>query len=78
MGLQGAVCKHLLVLVVGLARTQQLPLPRALAWMRSARGKGPRADVALCAETFVQYKGATAGELDWRPTETIPEDFYAL
>jgi len=78
MGLQGSVCKHLLVLVVGLARTQQLPLARALAWMRGAGAKGPRADVALCAETFIQYKGATAGELDWRPTETIPEDFYAL
>ena len=78
MGLQGSVCKHLLVLVVGLTRTQQLPLARALTWMRSAGAKGPRADVALCAETFVQYKGATAGEVDWRPTETIPEDFYAL
>jgi hypothetical protein len=28
--------------------------------------------------TFIKYKGAQAGELDWRPTETIPEDFYAL
>ena len=41
-------------------------------------GKGPRKNDELCAETFIQYKGAEAGEVDWRPTETIPEDFYAV
>ena len=25
-----------------------------------------------------QYKGAAADEIDWRPIETIPEDYYAL
>ncbi len=78
MGLQGAVCKHLLVLVVGLARTQQLPVDRALEWVRGAQGKGPRRDSELCAETFIQFKGAEAGTVDWRPTETVPEDFYAI
>jgi hypothetical protein len=78
MGLQGSTCKHLLVLVVGLARTGQLPVTKALEWVRAANGKGPRTDKTLCAETFVQYKGAEAGQVDWRPTETIPEDFYAV
>ena len=78
MGLQGAVCKHLLVLVVGLVRTGQLPAEQALTWIRSAHRKGPSKNSQLCAETFVQYKGAEAGQLDWRPTETLPEDFYAL
>ncbi len=78
MGLQGAPCKHLLVLVVGLARTGQLAMPTALAWLHAASAAQPRKNDALCAETFLQYKGAEAGELDWRPTETIPEDFYAL
>jgi hypothetical protein len=27
--------------------------------------------------TFLRYKGAEAGEIDWRPTETMPEDYYA-
>ena len=35
-------------------------------------------DTKLCAQTFVQYKGVEAGTVDWRPTETIPEDFYAM
>ncbi|HEU0031456.1 MAG TPA: hypothetical protein VFQ53_12545 [Kofleriaceae bacterium] len=78
MGLQGTTCKHLLVLVVGLARTGQMPLAQALAWIRAAHRKSPQEDDELCAETFIQYKGAEAGEVDWRPTETIPEDFYAM
>jgi len=77
MGLQGTPCKHLLVLVVGLARAGELSRAMALEWMKATRGKSPRDDEELCAETFVRYKGAEAGEIDWRPTETIPEDFYA-
>jgi hypothetical protein len=78
MGLQGEPCKHLLVLLVGLARTAGGMDPAtAYAWIRAAKGKRPRNDRELAAETFLQYKGAQAGEIDWRPTETIPEDFYA-
>jgi len=78
MGLQGECCKHLMVLVVGLARTGQMTHGQALQWMEATAGKGPRKNDELCAETFIQYKGAEAGEVDWRPTETIPEDFYAV
>jgi hypothetical protein len=78
MGLRGATCKHLMVLVVGLARTGQMALPQALQWMEATGGKGPKKNHELCAGAFIQYKGAEAGEVDWRPTETIPEDFYAV
>jgi hypothetical protein len=27
---------------------------------------------------LLEYKGMQAGEVDWRPTETIPEDFCAI
>lgn len=78
MGLQGAVCKHLLVLVVGLTRTGVMPAERGLGWLKLARKKGPKFEQDLCAETLLQYKGAEAGTVDWRPTETLPEDFLAL
>ncbi len=76
-------CKHLLVLIVGLARAGDLDPELALAWLRAARlpdrpSKGAPLDKSLMADTFLRYKGAEAGEVDWRPTETIPEDFYAL
>lgn len=78
MGLQGSVCKHLLVLLVGLTRTGNLDPNTADSWIRAAAKHRPGRDVEKAAETFLQYKGAEAGEIDWRPTETIPEDFYAL
>ncbi|MDZ4833367.1 MAG: hypothetical protein SGJ27_06275 [Candidatus Melainabacteria bacterium] len=78
MGLQGSVCKHLLVLIVGLTRANEMDANTALTWLKLSRGKGPRLDGDLVATTFIEYKGAEIGEIDWRPTETIPEDFYAF
>jgi hypothetical protein len=78
MGLQGSPCKHLLVLLIGLARSEQMDAATAYAWIHATCGKRPSSDTELAADTFLQYKGAEAGEIDWRPTETIPEDYYAL
>jgi hypothetical protein len=80
---RGSPCKHLLVLVVGLVKTGQLDPATALEWLRLAGKMGRTADgfkpdKDVVAAAFLKYKGAEAGEVDWRPTETIPEDFYAM
>ncbi len=81
MGLQGKLCKHILVLLIGLTRTGALPLDRAATWAQGGSRKAPlrfpKAQDAL-AQTLLRYKGAQAGEVDWRPTETVPEDFLAF
>jgi hypothetical protein len=77
-GLRGSPCKHLLVLIVGLAQAGELDAGTAHDWVESSRGKKPELDKDAMAATFFRYKGAEAGEVDWRPTETIPEDFYAM
>jgi hypothetical protein len=77
-GLQGSPCKHLLVLIVGLARAGELDPGTAHAWTQASRKNYPQFDADAASETFLKYKGAEAGEVDWRPTETIPEDFYAM
>jgi hypothetical protein len=77
-GLRGAPCKHVLVLILGLAMAGELDLATAHEWIRSTRGKKPQLDKDTMTQTFLRYKGAEAGEVDWRPTETIPEDFYAM
>ena len=56
----------------------RLALSVAHEWTQASRGKLPTFDKDALALTFLQYKGAEAGEVDWRPTETIPEDFYAM
>jgi hypothetical protein len=77
-GLRGSLCKHLLVLVVGLTRSGQLDPAAVDEWVAASRKKKPAIDEELMSATFLRYKGAEAGEVDWRPTETIPEDYYAL
>jgi hypothetical protein len=77
-GLRGKPCKHLLVLVVGLAQAGEAEADLLSKWTKATSGKKPALDKDAMSATFVKYKGAEAGEIDWRPTETIPEDYYAL
>jgi hypothetical protein len=77
-GLRGALCKHLLVLIVGLAKAGQLDSATVDHWIDLSRSRKPAIDEEAMSATFLRYKGAEAGEVDWRPTETIPEDFYAM
>jgi hypothetical protein len=80
---RGSPCKHLLVLVLGLVKAGDLGTAAALEWLGCARQMGQtrdgcKPDKDVVTATFLRYKGAEAGEVDWRPTETIPEDFYAM
>jgi hypothetical protein len=79
---RGSPCKHLLVLVVGLVKAGQLTPATALEWLRKSRQMGRtkdghKPDKDVVTATFLKYKGMEAGEIDWRPTDTIPEDFYS-
>lgn len=77
-GLKGALCKHLLVLLVGLTRAEKLNSTSVHQWVAASTSKKQALDKDAASEVLLRYKGAEAGEIDWRPTETIPEDFYAL
>ena len=77
-GLRGALCKHLLVLVIGLCKSGELDPGQVESWIRASQFRSPELDGDAMSEALLQYKGAESGEIDWRPTETIPEDFYAL
>ncbi len=77
-GLRGSPCKHLLVLIVGLAQAGEIDPGTAHDWVTASRARKPALDKDAMTETLLRFKGAEAGELDWRPTETIPEDFYAM
>jgi hypothetical protein len=76
-GLRGKLCKHLMVMLLGLVQGQKLDVTRAIAWSLATLPHKPVLDKDAMGETFVRYKGAEAGTVDWRPTETLPEDFYA-
>jgi len=77
-GLRGSMCKHLLVLVVGLVQARELDPAVADGWIEKTIGIKALLDRDAMSEVFLRYQGAEAGEVDWRPTETVPEDFYAF
>ncbi len=71
-------CKHMLVLMIGLVQGGKIDAARLSEWTEASKGKKPVIDKDAMSATFVKYKGAEAGEIEWRPTETTPEDYYAL
>ncbi|MCL4819298.1 MAG: pentapeptide repeat-containing protein [Vicinamibacteria bacterium] len=76
-GLRGALCKHLLVLVVGLAQAGEVSADTLDDWVQRSTLHKPMLDREAQSALLIRYKGVEAGEIDWRPTETVPEDFYA-
>ncbi|HEX3600464.1 MAG TPA: pentapeptide repeat-containing protein [Lacipirellulaceae bacterium] len=77
-GLRGSICKHLLVLIIGLVQAGELDPSTIDAWIAKTHNVKPELDKENMGAIFIKYKGAEAGEVDWRPTETVPEDYYAL
>jgi hypothetical protein len=76
-GLRGAPCKHLLVLVIGVAQSGAMSADALDDWMQRSTLHQPTQQKDAQSAILLRYKGAEAGEIDWRPTETVPEDFYA-
>lgn len=76
-GLRDGVCKHILVLLLGLVQSGQLDAGQADAWLCASIGQRAALDREAMAELVLRYQGAEAGTLDWRPVDTVPEDFLA-
>jgi len=76
-GLRGALCKHLLVLIVGVAQAGEASPDTLDDWVQRSTLHQPALQKDAQSAILLRYKGAEAGEIDWRPTETVPEDFYA-
>jgi uncharacterized protein YjbI with pentapeptide repeats len=77
-GLRGSICKHLLVLIIGLVQAGELDPTTIDGWIAKTQNVKPELDKENMGAIFIKYKGAEAGEVDWRPTETVPEDYYAF
>ena len=64
--------------MIGLSKTEHIDTTTANRWMLASKLEQPALNKDLMTELFLRYKGAESGEIDWRPTETIPEDYYAF
>ena len=67
-GLRGSICKHLLVLIIGLVKAGELDPSTIDGWIAKTHDTKPELNKETMGEIFIQYKGAEAGEVDWRPT----------
>ena len=77
-GLRGSLCKHILVLLVGLAKGGELDPTKVDQWINASKLKSPELDKDRMGEVLLKYKGAEAGEIDWRPTETVPRRLHGV
>ncbi len=76
-GLRGSLCKHILVLSIGLVKAAEVDSTSVTKWVLRSTVNKPKLDKGAMTSVFLRYKSSADGEIDWRPTETIPEDFYA-
>lgn len=63
------------------AEYRGLPVEHLVAsfWLDETIIASAPASAATCSQPgLLVGERAEAGEVDWRPTETVPEDFYAL
>src|SRR6266545_2067622 len=72
-GLNGTLCKHIMVLIIGLTRAGMAEAAVIERWVKASRGHKPILDPDVMSEPLLRYQAARTGEIDWRPTETIPE-----
>ncbi len=61
--------------MIGLVHTGEVEAQSVLEYL--GIGKASSEDDPS-AQIILKYKGVETGEVDWRPTETIPEDYYLL
>lgn len=74
--LRGVACKHIFLLLLVLCKNGRLEAKTALLWLLASSEHRPTIDKDLMTTTFLRHKGAEEGDVDWRPIETIPEDYY--
>jgi hypothetical protein len=56
-GLSGALCKHLLILVIGLARAGKIDLTSAARWVLASTVEAPTLKKDTAADLFLKYEG---------------------
>jgi uncharacterized protein YjbI with pentapeptide repeats len=74
-GLRGSLCKHLLVLLVGLVQKGVLPADRAAQLVAASTENKPETDKELCSQSLERLESADRGGPVWKPVATNPEDF---
>lgn len=77
-GAKGVLCKHMLILIVALAKAGKLDLTATLRWILASQLQKPNLIKEICADILLKLYGVKVGENDWAPVLTVPEDYSSL
>ncbi|MEX2683339.1 MAG: hypothetical protein Q6373_017315 [Candidatus Sigynarchaeota archaeon] len=79
LGLQGTICKHVLLTIIAAAKDGKVDRAALTAWIQAALSQWPRLDETEAVSIFTEYKsGPLEIGMDWRQVEVLPEDFVAF
>lgn len=70
------VCRHVVCLVLSLVQREHLSAEDAARWLQRSLAHDAGLDRDALGEVFARY--AETIQADYRPNETLPEDYYAL
>jgi len=70
------VCRHVVCLVLSLVQRERLSAEDAARWLQRSLAHDVGLDRDALGEIFARY--AETIQADYRPNETLPEDYYAL
>jgi hypothetical protein len=71
-------CVHLLVLLLGLAKSNELEMEEMVTWLAASRKAKPFTDTTRLNSLFQRQTAVEKGDGEWRPTETTTESFAAM
>ncbi|MHA1520340.1 MAG: hypothetical protein ACTSRK_09165 [Promethearchaeota archaeon] len=76
-GLRGAICKHILLLLMAGIKSDMITVDYAIDLVRASLLRRPQWDKIEAQRMFSEYELQDADELEWRPVEILPEDLVA-
>jgi len=79
LGLQGAMCKHVILTIIAAAKDGKVDRAALTSWIQAALSQWPRLDETEAVSIFAEYKrGPLELGVDWRQVEVLPEDLVAF
>lgn len=76
-GLRGAICKHLLLLLMAAVKSSILSIDEASMSVKNTIARRPMWNKQEAEKIFSEYELSKNTELEWRPVEILPEDLVA-
>lgn len=76
--MRGSMCKHILALILGATWNRAIDTTTMTRWIVASRFEKPKVDQKIMTAVFLRFASVKNEDVDWRPAELIPEDYYVF